>query len=379
MALLVKRDFTMKKALILGTLSPQADAVRFLKSDGFWVIGCGHRRAGRALEILDQFELVDITDFNAVEALAKREQVSLIYSVGSEVAMPTIAKVAPRLGLVNFVPFETAQLLHNKVLLRSFLMEHQLSPVMFRKLKNQADLANWDIFPAMVKPADSQGQRGVFRANSMDEILSGLEQTLRYSSTQTAIVEEFLNGPEISANAFVIDGRVDFCAVSDRLVVKEFPGGIPQGHIFPSQFCVGEKLTQTTALVQSCIRALHVENGPVYFQMKITAEGPKIIEIMPRLDGCHIWRLIKIACGVDLIEASFRLLDGNQNINFAIDPQANSYRLMFWHSPEREYQQKDYPAPPQAVYHEYRYRDGQMIYPGNGYLDVVGYYIEKAP
>lgn len=367
----------MKKALILGTLSPQADAVRYLKSKGYWVIGCGHRKSGRALEIVDQFELVDIIDFHTVEALARYEKVNLIYSVGSEVAMPTIAKVAPLLGLVNFVPFETSELLHNKVLLRKLLMDRDISPVKFRKVMCRDDLVGWNIFPTMVKPADSQGQRGVFRANTMEEILAGLDLSIQYSSIRTAIVEEFLEGPEISANTFVIDGQMVFCTVSDRLVVKGYQGGIPQGHVLPSEVCTGETLAETTNLVETCIQTLGIMNGPVYFQMKLTDRGPRIIEIMPRLDGCHIWRLIKTVGGVDMIEACFRLLEGDKGINFKMCSKPGSYRLMFWQSPEKEFTQRDYPVPSQAIYHEFRYLEGEMIHPGNGYLDVVGYYIEK--
>lgn len=367
----------MKKALILGTLSPQADAVRYLKSAGWWVIGCGHRRSGVALEIIDQFELVDITDFDAVEALARRENVQLIYSAGSEVAMPTIAAVAPRLGLVNFVPFETAQLLHDKTELRGFLWEKGVSPVAFRKVQSQADLDGWTIFPAMVKPTDSQGQRGVFRADTLEQARAGLEQSLGHSSTHTAIIEEFLDGPEMSANTFVIDGEMVFCEVSDRLVVEGFSGGIPRGHVMPSVNCTGDMLAATRKLVEDSIHALEIKNGPVYFQMKLTAHGPRIIEIMPRFDGCHIWRLIKILGGVDLIEACFRLLDGDKNSNFKMAYKPGIYQLMFWHSPEGVFHEKDYPVPAGALYWEYRYHEGDVIKPGNGFLDVVGYYVEK--
>lgn len=367
----------MKKALILGTLSPQADAVRYLKSAGWWVIGCGHRRSGRALEVIDQFELVDIKNYDAVEALARRENVRLIYSAGSEVAMPTISAVATRLGLVNFVSYETAQLCHDKTELRSFLWEHGISPVAFRKIISQTDLDGWDIFPAMVKPIDSQGQRGVFCADTIDQARAGLEQTLAHSTSRTAIIEEYLDGPEMSANTFVVDGQMVFCEVSDRLVVEEFPGGIPKGHVMPSLNCTGESLIATKKLVEDCIQALNIKNGPVYFQMKLTSNGPRIIEIMPRFDGCHIWRLIKILGGVDLMEACFRLLAGDRTTNFKMNYKPGTYQLMFWHCPEGVFYEDDYPVPIGALYSEYRYRNGDKIKPGNGYLDVVGYYIEK--
>lgn len=367
----------LKKALILGTLSPQADAARYLKSAGWWVIGCGHRKYGRALEIIDQFELVDITDFDAVEDLARRENVRLIYSAGSEVAMPTISAVAPKLGLVNFVLFEIAQLLHDKIELRKFLWDNKVSPVPFRKLKDQNDLYGWDIFPAMVKPTDSQGQRGVFRAETLDEARAGLGRTLEHSSTRTAIIEKYLDGPEMSANTFVIDGQMVFCEISDRLVVEEFPGGIPRGHVMPSRNCSGDLLVETKRLVEDCVHLLNIQNGPVYFQMKLTTDGPRIIEIMPRFDGCHIWRLIKVLGGVDLIEACFRLLDGDKNSNVTMDYQPGVYQLMFWHSPEGVFEERNYPVPSGAIYYEYRYHDGDLVKPGNGYLDVVGYYVEK--
>lgn len=329
------------------------------------------------MDIIDKFELVDITDFDAVEVLARRENVQLIYSAGSEVAMPTISAVAPRLGLTNFVPYETAQLLHDKTALRRFLWEKGVSPVSFRKLRNQSDLDGWNVFPAMVKPTDSQGQRGVFRADSMEEARAGLEQSLGHSSTHTAIIEEYLDGPEISANTFVVDGKMVFCEISDRLVVEGFTGGIPRGHVMPSVMCTGETLTVTKKLVEDCIHALKLKNGPVYFQMKLTGQGPRIIEIMPRFDGCHIWRMIKILGGVDLIEAGFRLLDGDKNSNFKMEYKPGIYQLMFWHCPEGVFHEADYPVPAEALYWEYRYREGDVIKPGNGFLDVVGYYVEK--
>ncbi len=366
----------MKKALILGMLNPQSDAVRYLKQAGWWVIGCGHRREGRAIELVDQFELVDLRDLEGLEALARRENVDLFYSTGSETALLALAVVPPRLGLPTFVEKNALEITTNKIKMREFLNERQIGAVPYRKITCEADLEGWDVFPAMVKPVDSAGQRGVFRADTLQQAKDGLERSLGYSPTKTVVIEQFLDGPEVSANAFVIDSKVVFNEISDRLVVENYPGGIPRGHVLPSQTCTGETLLQTKRMVEDCIHALNIQNGPVYFQMKLTSNGPRILECMLRFDGCHIWRLIKTVGGVDLIAAALKLLAGEKPTNFQMQPPAGVYQIQFFLTPPNQpFKEADHPIPAGAVYSEYRYLDGQTVRPVNGYLEVTGYSI----
>jgi phosphoribosylamine-glycine ligase len=368
----------MKKALILGTGNAQVDLLRYLKEEGWWVIGCSYRREGKGLQYVDQFEQINITDISGIENLARSQNVDLIYSIGSDLAMPTIAKVSTELGLPMFVDYITASLLQNKVLFREFLMNHNISPVRHRMICSESDLAGWTYFPAIVKPADNQGQRGVFLANSIHEVRAQIESTLRLSRSGTVIIEEYLDGSEISVNAFVVDREVLFCEVSDRLVVEEFAGGIPKSHVLPAKTCSGELLLKTKELVNRCVHALSIENGPVYFQIKLTLEGPKIIEITPRLDGCHIWRLIKTVGNVDLLEASVRLLTGDKSIALQMSESLVASHLNFFLGPpDKEFKLADYPGPNDVSYLEYYYQDGETVRPINGALEKVGYYIER--
>jgi biotin carboxylase len=368
----------MKRALILGVSSAQVDAIRYLKQAGWWVIGCSYRREGKGLELVDQFDLVDIKDSAAIEQLGRNENIDLIYSVGSDLAMPTVAKVASKLGLPTFVRYETAELMQDKAKLRDFLAAHDISRVKYRMVASPADLDGWDHFPAMVKPVDSQGQRGVFRADSFSQIESGFDGSLEFSKSKRLIVEEYLEGPEVSANAFVINAQVVFSQISDRLVAVGYPGGIPRGHILPAKKCLGAALREIRAQIERCIQALEIENGPVYFQSKLTAQGPKIIEITPRLDGCHIWRLVKAVGGADLLAASFELLTGGRPANLQMSWPLVGHRLSFFLSPPGNvFSKADHCAPPNASYVEYYYKDGETIRPVNGLLEKVGYYIQR--
>ena len=364
----------MRKALILGTGAAQVDAIHYLRDAGWWVIGCSYLREGPGLSLVHEFRQINITDVPALEELARSEGVELVYSVGSDLAMPAVARVATALGLRRFISPALADLTQNKVSLRDHLRSHHISPVSYRQLRRRADATGWDHFPAIVKPADSQGQRGVCRADSMRELLACLPPALAASRSATAIVEELIEGPEVSANVFVVGGTIVVNELSDRLVVAGFPGGIPRGHVLPARCASEAALAQARALAAQCVHALGIENGPVYLQMKITACGPRIIEITPRLDGCHIWRLIREARGIDLLAASFQLL-ADEPLRALDGPRrAEHLSLHFFQQPPGGlFARAAHPTPGTALYSEFYLQDGKAVTPINGHLEKVGY------
>ena len=369
----------MKRAMILGTGAAQVDAIRYLKDHGWWVVACSYRHEGPGLRFLDRFHLIDVSDVEKLESAARDDDVDLIYSIGSDLAMPSVATVSERLGLRNLVNSETAILLQDKARLRQFLARHEISAIEYKLVQSVSHLDGWGCFPAVIKPTDSQGQRGVFEVASRSEVEERLPAALRASRCGTVILEEFLFGPEISGNVFVYEGRVVVNEISDRLVVPNYPGGIPRGHVIPARSAFGSLLPQAKQLIEQCIEALGITDGPVYFQMKLTAGGPRIIEITPRLDGCHLWRLIRQTHGIDLLDASFRLLVGESAHNgFASERPADCHSLMFFlHPPGEVFRRADHPAPDDALYREYYLQDGEVVPPVNGYLEKVGYYIRR--
>jgi biotin carboxylase len=368
----------LKKAIVLGVGNAQVDLIRHLKERGWWVIGCSYRQEGRGLELVDQFALLNITDVDGIESLARSEKADLVYSIGSDLAMPTAARVASRLGLPAFVPAETAELLQNKLSLRRFLAEHNISPIRHRKVCGQGDLDGWTCFPAMVKPVDNQGQRGVFLANSMEEAMAGIDGSLKFSPSRTLIIEEFLEGPEVSVNTFVLNGETVFNEVSDRLVVEGYAGGIPRGHIYPAAHCPQAVLPEVKQLTASCNRELAIQNGPVYYQAILTKDGPRIVEVTPRLDGCHMWRLIKTVSGVDLLDASISYLFGDEPPDLCVKTGLQSHYLGFYFCPSNEiFHRANYILPKDAGHLELYYAEGETVRPINGQLEKVGYYIER--
>ncbi len=89
----------LRKALVLGAGHAQADLMRFLKKNRWWVISSGLHQESKCRNIADEFRRLDVRDIGAVERLARANSVDLIYSVGLDAAVPTIATVAPPMSI----------------------------------------------------------------------------------------------------------------------------------------------------------------------------------------------------------------------------------------------------------------------------------------
>lgn len=365
-----------RTVLVLGTLHGQAEAIRHLRGIGWTVYSCGHRADGPGVTDADEFFLVDILDVDAVSSLAERLAVDIVYSVGSDIAMPTVAAVSERLGLANFHTPELIEILHRKVNLRAFLDQHGISPVAHDTVRVADDLADFSNYPAIVKPSDSQGQRGITIVSDGNEAEAAIGEAIAASHTSTAIIEELLDGPEVSVHVFVVEGVVRFFLPSDRIVWDGPMVGIPAAHTIPASFLSPSDVREVRALVDETVRALTVVTGPLYFQLKITANGPRIIEIAPRLDGCHLWRLIEITTGFDILDRCFRLLGGSE----WVDPDADVHtpaRLDFMLAePTRTFEPSDWPTPSEPVlFEEFQVEQGSTPRAVNPVVARIGYRI----
>ena len=94
----------------------------------------------------------------------------------------------------------------------------------------------------------------------------------------------------------------------------KYPGGIIHKHIVPTTIQSEDVKNRINNLVEECLDRIGILNGPAYFQIKLKDnQYPKIIEMTPRLDGCHMWKVIKYYCNVDLLYCSMELLQGNKD------------------------------------------------------------------
>lgn len=364
-----------KKILILGAGNAQIDLINYCNRVGFETYGCSYNDTDKGISLLDHFAQINIIDFEKVKDYFSENQIDYIYSVGSDIAMPTVCKVAEETGNFSFVSSNTAEVCCNKHLMRDAMGNSRFN-LPFIVCSSYQEI---DFFPAMLKPVDSQGQRGVYLVNNNDELKSYFEKSISHSKSGKVIIEKFVSGDEVSVNAYIKDGKVIFSIISDRESFENLPGGIIKAHHLPSMYENTPTAEKISELVKETVTKLEINNGPVYFQIKISNGSPYLIEVAPRLDGCHMWKLINQYCGVNLFELTMKHFFG-ENIEIEkYNPSAYPMHLEFFcEPPETVFDENKYSSYISDYSFMY-YHTGDKVRKLNGYMEKCGYRIYKSP
>lgn len=365
----------MKKVMILGAGNAQIDAIRLCRDKGYEVYGCSYTTVDHGIPYLDHFIQLDIKDRDGICAYARQEGIDAIYSVGSDLAMPSVMEVSERLGLPHFISSATSATCQSKYKMRQALGQDFRGNIPFSVCSSLEEALRYTAFPAMMKPVDSQGQRGCYRVDSPADIQAHFAQSLGFSVEGKVILEQFVDGPEISVNAYLADGELRFAIVSDRIVFDDLPGGIIKEHLIPSRVTTPAIRQATVEVVREAMERLDIANGPVYVQLKLDGDRPVILEVTPRLDGCHMWNLINHYCHVNLLEAAFSHLLEGVVPDMTPRPEAGNWKLAFLcQKPGRPFHRTDYDVS-KARYLFWYYQDGEVVYALNGYMEKGGYQI----
>ncbi|MFG2602139.1 pyridoxal-phosphate dependent enzyme [Streptomyces sp. NPDC048514] len=165
--------------------------------------------------------------------------------------------------------------------------------------------------PCVVKPSDDSGSNNVRLCADVDEaremaarILAVRTNVRGQPAARTVLVEEFVQGDEYSVETFTHDGVTTCVGVTAKSVTAG-PYFVETGHVFPAPLPAhaANELAETAI---AALAAVGWRSGAVHTEVKLTAAGPRVLEINPRLAGGMIPELIRQAVGSDLLEQQLR-------------------------------------------------------------------------
>jgi biotin carboxylase len=255
----------------------------------------------------DEHELVDFSDVAAVIEVGRQRGVDGVLTVSADRAVPVVAEVAEALGLPG-IGADTAQVMTHKVAMRRLLAEAGVPQPRFaavRTLDEARRAAQTVGFPSVLKPADSGGQRGVFRLESADDLERHLHAALAESPTEEAIVEGFQDGLELNGLVIARDGEVELLTLSDRLRPPGIGFGVGWIHVYPSTL-FADTLREAERVAVHAVHAVGLRDG-IAFPQVIAADGQAwLVEVAARIPGGQMADLARHAVGVDLVEIALR-------------------------------------------------------------------------
>jgi biotin carboxylase len=309
--------------LFVGAGRHQRRAISRAQELGLRVVAVDRNPDAPGLQIGDAGEVVDFRDVERVTEVARRHAVDGVLTISADRAVPVVAAVAETLGLPG-IGTETAHLMTHKVAMRRALADHGVPQPRFAAVRAHRELApaaRAVDFPAVLKPADSGGQRGVFYCETFDDAERHLHAALAESPTEEAIIESYHEGLELNGLVIARGGSAFPLTLSDRLRPPGIGFGVGWIHIYPSRL-YGELLEQAEETAVRAVRALGLRDGIAFPQLLACSDGGvRVVEVAARVPGGQMADLAWHATGVDLIEVALRFALGQEVPDTLVRPR----------------------------------------------------------
>jgi len=313
--LFVESNTTGSGAIALRMLRDKGDDVTFVTRD--------RSRYSFLRDAPEGTRIVD-AETNDVELLTARAQtLSAEHAIDAVVTFSTfyvaiVATLAKRLGL-RFLDERAAATCHDKIAARRALQAAGLPNPAFREITTEAmatRVAAEVTYPCVMKPPADSGSSGVLQIPDEAQFL---EHYRRLASATTndrgqqgssaVLVEALLDGPEVSVESMTLAPGVTRILGITRKHLSAPPHFVELGHDFPAVLSAVER-----GAIEECVLrgldAVGYDFGPAHTEVRLTARGPVIVEINPRLAGGMIPELVRLATGIDVLDAYLRALAG---------------------------------------------------------------------
>jgi biotin carboxylase len=288
-----RADGERKRILVLGAGPAQLGLHRAARERGLFVIACDRDPTAVGFEYADRRAVVSVEDEAAVSRLARAEQVHGIIAPGIDWPVSIAARVAAHDGLPHPLSPETAALTVLKHKQRERFDEAGVPQPRWAVTNAAADEVP---VPCVVKPVDRQGQKGLSVVETRGGLARAIAAALEESRSTVVMVEELVPGPELTVNAFSLDGVFHPLTVTDRITGEGPAFGVALVHAWPSKHAVDAAVDAARRAAE----AVGVANGPTYTQVVLGPDGPRVMELAARLGGGHDAELCRLALGIDL-------------------------------------------------------------------------------
>lgn len=312
-----------KKLMILGASILQLPAIEKAKEMGLdvVVVDMNPEAIGFQVEGIKK-EVISTIDIPMVIKAAEKHQIDGVMTLASDMPMRTVAAVAEKMNLIG-IDQETALKATNKAEMRKALREYKVPIPLFFHVNTKEEFysAVQKIKDAscrcIVKPVDNSGSRGIDLLKDFER--ATLDRAYKYSKQSSRcgnlMVEEYMEGPEVSVETLSINGECHVIQITDKITTGS-PYFVEMGHSQPSQ--LPEKIIeQIIQVAKAANKAIGIKDGPSHTEIKVTKDGPKIVELGARLGGDNITtHLTPLSTGVDMVEACINIALGiATNIN----------------------------------------------------------------
>ena len=283
----------MKTLLILCGGSEAVEAIKIAKSMGHKVFVCDGNINAPGKKLADQFIHASIYHpeeiLEALERFEDKNLVNGIITVAADNPL-SVSKAAKYLGL-NSLTERAATLSTNKLKMKDVLKKSNILIPWYKGINSLEELKkvlNSRPSDYVLKPIDSRGSRGVIRINNILECENAFEYAIKYSDKGELILEEWIDGHQLSSESIVFNKKAHICGLADRnydRLEELYPFVVEDGGETPSRFSSEELENKIDNLMTSICEIIGFEEGSIKGDLILSNDEIYLVEFATRLSG----------------------------------------------------------------------------------------------
>lgn len=294
-----------KRLLFLGAVRPLCEAVEIAKSMGIYTIVTDYLPDSPAKKHADKACMVSTTDVDAIVKLCKEERVDGVFTAFIDSMLPYARRVCDQLGFPFYASDEQIQLSLDKALFKETCRKYNVPvPQDYTMVINQETIDESNIsFPVIVKPIDSSGGRGIRICNNMNELKKAYVYALEISPNNRVLVEEYVQGNEVTATYTMKDGNISLSCFKDKLISLDHDDITCQADVLiaPSNYLC-QYVSDVNDKVINMLNGLNATDGTVFIQGIANNNEVKFFELGYRPNGGHDYRHIEAENGINFMK-----------------------------------------------------------------------------
>ena len=298
------------KALVLAGGFPQIALIEELKKRDIVTILADWNEKPVARKYADEFYQVSTLDVEAIAEVARREEVDFLITACTDQALLTVAKVSEMLNLPCYIDYQTALNVTNKSYMKRVFSEYNVPTAKYHVMAElDRDILAQLQFPLIVKPVDCNSSKGVKKVCNVGELEDAFAVAVQLSRTKTAIVEEYISGPELSVDVYVEDGIAHVLSVTNSEKIAADDKFVIFRAKYPA--VANAAITQQIRdIAQQIADAFQLKDTPMLIQLINDGQNVYVLEFSARTGGGVKYQLIKRISGFDVISAVVDLTMG---------------------------------------------------------------------
>ncbi|SMC40574.1 Biotin carboxylase [Oscillospiraceae bacterium] len=289
----------MKKLLVLGGSIAQIPFIKTAKNLSCIVAIVDYNKEAPAIEYADQYFECSLLDLSNLRAIANDFKPDGITCGASDVGVENCAILCSEFGLPG-LSIDVARRVRDKGIMIEAFSRYGVPHPKYQVVSSIEEPIDIP-FPVITKPVDKSGSRGINVAENPSELQAALADSFSVDGTEEVIVEEYMDGPEVSVEILVQNGIPHVLQVTDKMTTGA-PHFIEIGHSQPSQL-PSDAVDRIRRVAYDAVKAVGMTDGCCHAEIKLTDDGPKMIEIAGRQGGDFITTvLLPISTGINMSE-----------------------------------------------------------------------------